>query len=689
MFGPASACPALGHRDASSNVPPPGVNLYFDKKVQHATCRQAKDLKLPDYRPLYRELRNYLAGQHLGSTRDEALLQEVVKTLLCKAELDSSGGLGRSRANSADYRRAWGRVRSAMPRLLAGMKSLAFGGAVLEYVDVLLSPIDLHDPDHDPWGDLYETFMGSVARGQQGQFFTPANAVQLLVDLVDPRPGETILDPACGAGSFLAACASRLARAGEAPDVSAINLRGIDKDEYLSKLAALRLALLIGHEAYITCGDSLAWRSAEGASLSNFGNPHVILANPPFGSKIIATSADVQRTFSLGYKWRLDMASGRYHKTDMLQRSLSPQVAFIERCMDLLQPGGRLGMVIPESLLSGEGYRHVVQFIRDRAEIKAVIGMPENLFKTSGSGGTHTKTCLLFARKREPSYRSQGPIFMAEVKWCGNDSRGRRGGPDELPQVAGRYRIPSSRRPVDHLSYEISVTGLPANILVPRYHNPEVSRLLDSLKQTHDLVSIKSLITSGVLEVRSGDEIGRLSYGSGTIPFVRTSDISNWEIKLDPKHGVSEEVYAALAPKQDIREGDILMVRDGTYLIGTCAYVTKYDEKIVYQSHILKLRVLKPDLISPYLLLAALTSVPVKRQITAKRFTADIIDSLGGRVAEIELPIPKDPGLRAQVIEKVSSAISDRMEARELARQACIDLIGVPLAEGDLAAEPL
>jgi len=649
-----------------------------------------EDLQLPDYRSLYRELRNYVAGQHLGSTRDEALLQEVVKTLLCKAELDSSGGLARSRADATDYRRAWGRVRGTMPRLLGEMSPPAFEDAVLEYVDVLLSPIDLRDPDHDPWGDLYEIFMGSLARGQQGQFFTPANAVQLLVDLVNPQPGETVLDPACGAGSFLAACASRLAHAGEAPETTANNLWGIDKDEYLSNLAALRLALLIGHEANITCGDSLSWRSAKGKALSNYGCPAVILTNPPFGSKIVATSVDVQRSFSLGYKWRLDKASGRYQKTDILQGSLSPQVAFIQKCVELLQPGGRLGIVIPESLLSGAGYRHVVQFIQDYMEIKAVIGMPENLFKTSGSGGTHTKTCLLVAhKKQETSHWSQGRIFMAEVKWCGNDSRGRRGGPDELPEVADRYHMPSSQRPVDHLSYEISAASAAANILVPRYHDPEVSRLLDALKPTHDLVSIESLIKDGVLDMRTGDEIGRLSYGSGAIPFVRTSDISNWEIKLDPKHGVSEEVYASLAPKQDVREGDILMVRDGTYLIGTCAYVTKYDQRIVYQSHILKLRVLEPEVISPFLLLAALTSVPVKRQVTAKRFTADIIDSLGSRVVEIKLPIPKDLALRTQVIEKVRSAISDRMEARELARQACVDLVGAPLAEGDLADEPV
>lgn len=642
---------------------------------------------MQDYRRLYSELRNYLAGQHLGSTRDEALIQEVVKALLCKAELDAAGGVKRPSAAPSEYRQAWHRARARFPRLLRGEKPLAFADAILLHMDTLLSPVDLHDHRHDPLGDLYEVFTGSLAKGQQGQFFTPSNAVDLLVDLVKPQPGEVILDPACGAGGFLAATVRHMMQQGELTASAVSNLWGIDKDNYLGHLAALRIALLTGNEASIWCADSLAWRSVNGSvsALEAFDRADVILTNPPFGAKIVALAPEIQRTFALGHRWTLDKTTGRYAKTpDLLLRSISPQVAFVERCIELLAPGGRLGMVIPESLLSSTGHGYVVQFIRDHLDIQAVLGMPDTLFKTSGSGGTHTKTCLLIAQKRTAQGKDRKLIFMAEAKWCGNDSRGRRIGPDELPKISERYHMESKARPIDHLSYEIPPDAIKGNILVPRYYDPEVFQMLASLHETHELVNIGALIESGVLEVRSGDEIGRENYGTGDIPFVRTSDISNWEIKLDPKHGISEDVYSALAAKQDVREGDILMVRDGTYLIGTCAYVTKYDQKIVYQSHILKLRVLKPEVLSPYILLASLTSIPVKRQIIAKRFTQDIIDSLGGRITEIQLPVPRDPKLRARVADKVRSAITDRMEARELARQACLDVIGIQLAADEV-----
>jgi type I restriction enzyme M protein len=186
-----------------------------------------------------------------------------------------------------------------------------------------------------------------------------------------------------------------------------------------------------------------------------------------------------------------------------------------------------------------------------------------------------------------------------------------------------------------------------------------------------------------LLEITSGDEVGKLAYGSGSVPFVRTSDISNWEVKVDPKHGVSEEIYEGLRKKQDVREGDILMVRDGTYLIGTCALITKYDTRIVFQSHLYKLRVKDWSVLSPYLLLATLSSAPVKRQIKAKRFTQDIIDSLGSRIYELVLPIPRDRSVRERVTDMVKQAIQQRIEARELARRACQELVGMVSSQPD------
>ena len=164
----------------------------------------------------------------------------------------------------------------------------------------------------------------------------------------------------------------------------------------------------------------------------------------------------------------------------------------------------------------------------------------------------------------------------------------------------------------------------------------------------------------------------------GKIPFIRTSDISNWEIKIDAKHNVDDATYQKFRKRQDVKPLDILMVRDGTYLIGTCAIVMPGGEQILYQSHIYKIRVHQNKHgVTPFLLLAILSSPLVQKQIRAKRFTQDIIDSLGDRIRELLLPIPYDRAVRDEISSLVEQSMDMRLKARELAQQAK-DVIGIP-----------
>ena len=223
----------------------------------------------------------------------------------------------------------------------------------------------------------------------------------------------------------------------------------------------------------------------------------------------------------------------------------------------------------------------------------------------------------------------------------------------------------------DHLGFVTDSTEIIDHIYLPKYYNPELQTRLLSLQPTHDLFKLGDWVDQGVLEINTGDEVGKLSYGTGNFPFIRTSDLANWEIKADPKHGLNQDIFERYREKQDVKEGDILMVRDGTYLVGTCAMVTKLDTKIVYQSHIYKIRSTDHDSVDPYLLLAVLTSPIVQDQIYSKRFTQDIIDTLGARIRELVIPFPKDESTRAQLIGDVKRI----MEAKVWARQQMSSII--------------
>ena len=222
-------------------------------------------------------------------------------------------------------------------------------------------------------------------------------------------------------------------------------------------------------------------------------------------------------------------------------------------------------------------------------------------------------------------------------------------------------------------------------IYIPKYYDPDTKCDLLNLKETHNLIRLGDLAAKGILSVATGNEIGKLSYGTGDIPFVRTSDISNWEIRSIPKQGVSAEIYAKYVKKQDVREGDILLVRDGTYLIGTNCFVSALDTKLVYQSHILKLRLTSFSEVEPFLLFLALNSDIVQRQIRSIQFTADTIDTIGNRYLDLVIPVPKKSEDRQEMIRLTESALSTRIVGKAFIKQAPF-LLEEALRCGDASA---
>lgn len=221
----------------------------------------------------------------------------------------------------------------------------------------------------------------------------------------------------------------------------------------------------------------------------------------------------------------------------------------------------------------------------------------------------------------------------------------------------------------NHLGFFLKNSAVSGSVLIPKYYNPEIKAHLDSLRHTHELMLFGELFRRGHIQSTTGDEIGKMAYDTGPIPFIRTSDISNWEIKTDPKQGVSGSIYEQYASKQDVRPGDLLFVRDGTYLIGATCLLTEADSKILYQSHILKFRVGADGLVSSPLLLALLSAPIVRKQIRAKQFTADIIDTIGNRYYELILPFPRDSEIRSKIEKAVLAVVHNRVALRERLRR--------------------
>ena len=243
---------------------------------------------------------------------------------------------------------------------------------------------------------------------------------------------------------------------------------------------------------------------------------------------------------------------------------------------------------------------------------------------------------------------------------------------DEVPDIETDEAGPSGP-----LSYKLRAGRILNNIFVPRYYSPQIEERLQVLSGTHELIPVATLSRQGVLSLDTGIEVGKMAYGTGSTPFIRTSDISNWELKSDPKQNVSEELYEQFKDKLDVRAEDLFVVRDGTYLVGTSCILTEHDTRILYCGGLYKIRVKKKDQLDPFLLLALLNCPIVKRQMRAKQFTRDVIDTLGKRIYEVVLPIPKDKTLRDKIARETRETVLARVVLRNKARQISLAVEGL------------
>jgi len=598
---------------------------------------------------IIRDLRNHLAGRAVGISNDKALLEEILKIFFCvrlfpERYLGQQDFLTQAKVVRDDFTK----IKKNNPDLYEKRDEILLDPRSINYTIEAIKALELSNAKRkiDVVSSLYQAFIGNHIRGQEGQFFTPIVAIDFLVAAVDPKPNWKIIDTACGSCSFLSAIYLHLVNNHSEEKVRKFiksNLFGIEKDKELSKLAKIHLALLMGESPQIINDDSLLVKKDGTSEHVDDGYFDLVITNPPFGSRIRAADSETAAKYELGYKW--EKTEKNYIKTNQLLANTPPQVLFTERNIKALKPGGILATVVPESLLSNKNYKSATQLLVNTCDILAIVGMPESLFKTSGKGGTHTKTSLLIAQKKLPkSSKQPNKIFMAEAKWCGHDSRGNTIPKNDIPEILNNYRSHQKNKlgKPTVLGYPLSRDTVEDLIFAPRYYDIEFSAWRKKALKENKLISLGDLVNRGIITITTGDEVGKLAYGTGEVPYIRTSDISNWETKIDNKHSVSREIYEKYKEKQDVKNGDILMVKDGTYLIGTIGLITKTDEEMIYQSHLYKIRVNENKIgLTPHNMFAILSSNFLLRQIKSKQLTQDIIDSLGRRIYDLQIPIPK------------------------------------------------
>ena len=455
------------------NIPRYGERVEDIGKFKRKDLKPAENLK-----PTFKAIRNYLAANAVGITRDEVFASQIINLIFCKiyderftkpedtvkfrAGVDEDDEEVRKRILDL-----FDKVKKQYSDVIDVADSVLLDAKCLKYIVGELQLYSLKDSSRDAVGEAFEIFIGPSLKGGQGQFFTPRNVVNMVINMIDPDTDEKILDPACGSGGFLVESLryvwnkleEKATELGwpeaeieaEKQKVAIKNFRGIDKDNFLSKVAKAYLAILGDGRGGVHCENSLDkftnWnaKTKEDIVEETFD---VIVTNPPFGKKLSIDATEILELYELGHKWKQD-GDGNFKMEGLVDKQ-PPQILFIERCFQMLKPGGRMGIVLLESIFGMPKYQYVVDYIRKKSKILAVVTLPEDLFQPN----THAKCCVLICQKykEDESFEScrDYDIFMSDVKWCGHDSRGNvtyrylENGEktvlDEIPLVAERYK---------------------------------------------------------------------------------------------------------------------------------------------------------------------------------------------------------------------------------------------------------
>jgi type I restriction enzyme M protein len=335
------------------------------------------------------------------------------------------------------------------------VEGIRFNSDVVAYIVAQLEKYDFLRSSVDVKGMAYETIVGPTLQGVKGEFFTPRNVVKMTVKMLDPYPGDRILDPACGTGGFIVVGFNYISekirqaeseswqntnepnqaeekRLNEKVHEAGKSIFGLDFNANLVKTAQMNMVMNNDGRGGLFCVNALLKPSAwpkEVQRVIELGSMDVVITNPPFGTKIKVEGQDILEQYDLAHAWRQE--DGKWFMDGALRNAMPPEILFIERCVQFLKPGkGCLGIVLPDGVLSNPENEYIRYWIMANCQVIASVDLPVETFLPR----TGTQTSVLILRRKSEQEKlaeslsgesADYPIFMAMAKFIGKDRRGK------------------------------------------------------------------------------------------------------------------------------------------------------------------------------------------------------------------------------------------------------------------------
>lgn len=297
-------------------------------------------------------------------------------------------------------------------------------GTLMRQVINKLSEIDFNSKaDRHTFGNIYEQILKDLqSAGNAGEFYTPRAVTTFIVDRVQPKLHETVLDPACGTGGFLSNVIEykrdRFVKSAADEEILQATLHGVEK-KAMPHMLCITNMILHGIDTPITIRhDNTLSRPLR--DYSNKDRVDVIITNPPFGGM---EEDGIENNFPATFRTR--------ETADL----------FLTLIVHLLKPEGRAALVLPDGFLFGEGIKNrIKEKLLTECNLHTIVRLPNGVFNPY----TGIKTNLLFFTKGQPtetvwyyehpypdgvkSYNKSKPMrfeeFQPEMDWWGTEADG-------------------------------------------------------------------------------------------------------------------------------------------------------------------------------------------------------------------------------------------------------------------------
>ena len=303
---------------------------------------------------------------------------------------------------------------------------IKLSSAALTRAYQLIENFSLSKSRSDVKGRAFQQVIGRAVRAGMGQYFTPAELCEMTVGIAQPHVSQLILDPFCGSGHFLS---ESLRFVGQTTPPSSKQfhefafgkLHGIEKSDRMTRIAMTDMRLSGDGHSNIRCTDALLdFANYPDISPESFD---MVLTNPPFGSLLGPEAISV-----LG---RFELAQGR--------RNTPLEVLGLERAIQFLRPGGRLGIVLPDNVLSADSYEYVRQWLRKKVCVRVILSLPVETFSPFGA---NVKTSILFARKWRSGETPDecAKVCLLKIEAVGYDAAGRLTKKSDIPEAVSTAR---------------------------------------------------------------------------------------------------------------------------------------------------------------------------------------------------------------------------------------------------------